>query len=98
VSSAHRPRWIAITIAEAQLADLTGRPRDVLVGLIGNPRRDLVMAEDEQAYQMTTVVLAQPDGSLRLHVSVDNSGWAAGVVIVRTAHVPAGRPPPSVAG
>jgi hypothetical protein len=56
--------------------------------MIGNPRHDLVMAEDGQAYQVTTVVLAQPDRSLRLHVSVDNSDWAAGVVVIRTAHLP----------
>ena len=55
------------------------------------------MGEDGQAYQVTTVVLAQPDGSLRLHVSVDNSDWSAGVVVVRTANLPAGRPPPDVA-
>jgi len=48
------------------------------------------MAEDGQACQVTSVVLAQPDGSLRLHVSVDNSDWAAGVVVVRTAHLPSG--------
>ncbi len=57
--------------------------------MIGDPQHDLVMAEDGQAYQVTTVVLAQPDGALRLHVSVDNSDWSAGVVIVRTAHLPA---------
>jgi hypothetical protein len=58
--------------------------------MIGDPRYELVMAEDGQAYQVTSVVLAQPDGSLRLHVSVDNSDWAAGVVVVRTAHLPSG--------
>jgi hypothetical protein len=78
----------ATTIAEAQLVELAGWPRDVLIGMIGNPRHDLVMAEDGQAYQVTTVVLAQPDRSLRLHVSVDNSDWAAGVVVIRTAHLP----------
>jgi hypothetical protein len=97
VSSVNRPRWTAAAIAEAQIADLGGGSRDVLIGLIGNPRFELVMAEDGQAYQVTTVVLAQPDGSLRLHVSVDNSGWSAAVFVVRTANLPAGQPPPGIA-
>jgi hypothetical protein len=79
----HRP--LAVVIAETQLAAVTGLPRAAIVHMIRNPRQDLVMAADGQAYRVTTVVLAQSDGALRIHVSVDNSDWAAGVVIVRTA-------------
>lgn len=87
------PQWTAVTIAETQLAELITLSQDVLVAMVGEPRTDLVMAEDGQAYRMTTVVLAQPDGALHLHVSVDNSGWATGIVVVRTARRPtAGRP------
>lgn len=75
----------AVVIAEAQLADVTGLPRETIVEMIRNPRHDLVMAADGQAYRVTTVVLPQLDGALRVHVSVDNSDWDAGVVIVRTA-------------
>ena len=74
-------------IAETQLADVTGLPRESVEGMIGNPRHDLVMADDGQAYRVTTVVLPV-DGALRIHVSVDNNDWASGVVIVRTALLP----------
>jgi hypothetical protein len=87
------PQWTAVTIAETQLAELITRSRDVLAAWDGEPRYDLVMAQDGRAYRMTTVVLAQPDGALHLHVSVDNSGWGPGIAVVRTARLPGTGPP-----